>query len=306
MVDLHIHTINSDGDFSTIEILKEAELKGIKYIAFADHNNINAYSDLENIDVPSIYKGTIVIAAELEFCYQGRLFDMLAYGPDLEILKQSELIQKGMVHSTIEGETIILNRLKEICDKLGIKYTKDLCINNAYNMANDVLLDDILQYPENKEILTRMNILDRSTFYRKHFCEPTSPFYIDKTQNAFSLEYVCNLIHEAGGKAFFAHPFVYHLDNIVEIMDMLRERNLIDGIECAHRKHSPEQIEFLINYCDKYKLLKSGGSDKHTASHNLGYANNGKYQIQNSLVESWINGIRTYNISSHEIETLKK
>ncbi len=80
MIDLHIHTTNSDGDFSTIEILKEAELKGIKYLAFADHNNINAYSDLNKLDIPSIYSGTIIIGVELEFCYKGRLFDMLGYG----------------------------------------------------------------------------------------------------------------------------------------------------------------------------------------------------------------------------------
>ncbi len=210
-----------------------------------------------------------------------------------------------MVHSTIEGETNILNHLKEVCDKLGIKYSKDLSIKNAYNMANDVLIDDILLYPENKVILDRMNIIDRSTFYRKHFCEPTSPFYIDQTKNAFSLEYVCNLIHEAGGKAFFAHPFVYHLDNIVEIMDMMRQNNLIDGIECAHRKHKPEQIEFLISYCNLHNLLKSGGSDKHTANHDLDYANNGNYQIDESLVEPWINNVRTYNQDIQNIQ-LKK
>ena len=26
---------------------------------------------------------------------------------------------------------------------------------------------------------------------------------------------------------------------------------IIDGIECAHRKHDSEQIDFLINYCNK-------------------------------------------------------
>ena len=48
-------------------------------------------------------------------------------------------------------------------------------------MANDVLIDNILEFPENKEILDKMNIIDRSTFYRKHFCEESSPFFIDKT-----------------------------------------------------------------------------------------------------------------------------
>ena len=213
MIDLHTHTINSDGDFTPEEILKKAELIGIKYLSFTDHNNVNAYNDLDKVDINKLFSGTIVIGVELEFCYKGRLFDMLGYGLDLSVMKSSELIKKGQIHSTIEGQTSILNKLKEVCDKLNIKYSPILKIENSYNMANDVLLGDILQYKENERILNDMGITDRTTFYRKHFCNPMSPFYINQTANAFSLEYVCNLIHEAGGKAFFAHPFVYGLDD---------------------------------------------------------------------------------------------
>lgn len=298
MIDLHIHTVNSDGDFTPEEILKKAELNGIKYISFTDHNNINTYADLDKLNVASLFSGVIVTGVEFEFCYKGRLFDMLGYGVDLSVLKSSKIIKNGMIHSTVESETSVLNRFKEVCDSLNIKYSPDLKIDNAYNMANDVILDDIIQHKENVDILNSMGIIDRSTFYRKHCCEPTSPFYIDKTQNAFSLEYVCNLIHSASGKAFFAHPFVYHLDNIVDMMDMMVSNKLIDGIECAHRKHTDEQIAFLINYCDENGILKSGGSDLHTSNNHIGHANNGMYIIDETLVSPWIKHIKTYSSNS--------
>ena len=52
-------------------------------------------------------------------------------------------------------------------------------------------------------------------------------------------------------------------------------------------------------YCDSNSLLKSGGSDLHTANHDIGYANNGKYSIEEDLVLPLIKKIKTYNSNSH-------
>ena len=219
MIDLHIHTTNSDGEFSVVQILERATSKGLNIISITDHNNINAYDELNNIDVKEIYNGKIVIGVELEFVYKGRLFDMLGYGIDLNVKKNSEIIKEGFVHSTVEGQAKILDELKSVCDKLGIKYSENLEITKPNYMANDVLVDDILKYPDNQNFLNSINIVDRSSFYRKHFCEPSSPFYIDQTEGKKDIFYVTSLIHQAGGLAFLAHPFVYNLPNIKETLD---------------------------------------------------------------------------------------
>lgn len=43
MIGLHVHTSNSDGDFTTLETLIEAEKQGIEILSIRDYNNINAY-----------------------------------------------------------------------------------------------------------------------------------------------------------------------------------------------------------------------------------------------------------------------
>lgn len=294
MIDLHTHTINSDGDFTTEEVLIEAGKKGIDILSITDHNNIKAYDDMKTIPIEKYYNGKIIVGSELEFVKDGRLFDMLGYGMDLDKLRNTEIIKNGMVHSTIEGETKILNQLKSICDKLGIIYSKDLHIESANNMANDVLLDDIITYKENKDILDELGIYDRSTFYRQHFCEPKSPFYIDQTKGKYDVFYVSKVIRESGGKTFLAHPFVYKLPNLKEFLDELVSNNLIDGIECEHRKHTEEQIEWIKNYCDEHGLLKSGGSDRHTINHLIGHSNNNKKEIEEELVKDWIYDIEPF------------
>lgn len=292
MIDLHTHTIHSDGDFKTEEILKNAEENNISILSISDHNNINAYDDLKDSNVRNIFSGKIIVGCELEFQKDGRLFDMVGYGFDIDKLKETEIIKEGMIHSTIEGQTKILNELKSVCDKLGIVYSNNLEIKNANNMANDVLLDDILTHSENKEILDKMNIYDRTTFYRQHMCEPKSPFYIDQTEGKFDVFYVVDVIRKAGGKAFLAHPFVYKLLNLKEFLDDLIDKNLLDGIECEHRKHNEEQIEWIKKYCDEHNLLKSGGSDKHTIDHLIGHSNRNQRIINEELISDWINDIK--------------
>ena len=289
MIDLHTHTINSDGDFTTLETLIEAEKNKIEILSITDHNNITAYDDLKKIPVKEIYSGKMITGVELEFAKDGRLFDMLGYGFDLDLLKNTEIIKQGMIHSTIEGQTKILNKLKLICNKLGIKYSSDLSIKSANNMANDVLLDDILTYKENKVALDQLGIYDRTSFYREHFCEPKSPFYINETDGKFDVFYVAKVIHDAGGKTFLAHPFVYKLPNLKEFLDELVSNKLLDGIECEHRKHTLEDIKWIKEYCDTHGLLKSGGSDRHTEKHLIGHASNNQKIIDKSLVSEWIN-----------------
>ena len=47
MVDMHIHTIYSDGDKTIEEVLKKCEEKKLEYISITDHNSVGAYFELE-------------------------------------------------------------------------------------------------------------------------------------------------------------------------------------------------------------------------------------------------------------------
>lgn len=47
MIDLHIHSSNSDGKYSVKEILQMAEAKQISAISFCDHNVLRSISRIE-------------------------------------------------------------------------------------------------------------------------------------------------------------------------------------------------------------------------------------------------------------------
>ena len=287
MIDLHLHTKNSDGDFSVLEILEKAKENKLEVISITDHNNVDAYAELTK--VRDVYKGKIISGTELCFVHDGLVMEVLGYGFDLNKLTAKELLKKGFLPSTIENETKNLNLLKLACDKLNIIYSKDLKITTHNYYANDVIVDDILTYSENKEILKALEIIHRNSFYRKHVLNRESPFFIDFTAGKGDLSYVSNIIREAGGKCFLAHTFVYGLKEPKKFLEYAVSINAIDGIECYHRRHGEEQIDFLLDFCDKNNLLKSGGSDYHHSKHSIGYADRGRIKIPYDIIDDWIN-----------------
>jgi len=289
MIDLHTHTNNSDGELSTKELLTLAQDNKIEMLAISDHNNINAYNDLK--DFRYIFKGKIVPAVELEFAYDGLLMDMLGYGIDLEKIKNTEIMIRGLIHSTVERESVSLDNYKSICDKLGIIYSENLLIPGDNFMANDVIVDNILIYVENKKILNDLGIFDRTTFYRNHVLNKKSPFFVDLTKNKYDIFYVTDIIRKSGGKCFLAHVFVYNLNDPKKFLDYIVSLNIIDGIEFYHHKHLKEQIQFLLKYCDEHKLLKSGGSDYHNHNYFLGRASKGSIIIEDKIIENWIDDV---------------
>ena len=65
MIDLHMHSTNSDGTDSVIDLLKKAEEKNLDYISITDHDTCNGYDELEKIDVKEYYNGKIIPGIEI-------------------------------------------------------------------------------------------------------------------------------------------------------------------------------------------------------------------------------------------------
>ncbi len=92
-VNLHIHTVCSDGQATPSEILRQAKEKGYKYVSISDHNTLNAYFSNEII-------GSDIIIPAVEFdVWCGYVFmHLLAYGIDVnneELQKFCAKTKKG-------------------------------------------------------------------------------------------------------------------------------------------------------------------------------------------------------------------
>ena len=78
MIDLHIHTdASSDGQHSPREIFEMARAKGLRAIAFADHNSIDHVA--EGLKLVEEFRLEFLPGLELNTFYNGLDLHLLAY-----------------------------------------------------------------------------------------------------------------------------------------------------------------------------------------------------------------------------------
>lgn len=264
MVDLHIHTTESDGHDTPKEILEKAEKLKLSIISITDHESCSAYDMLDKEEVSKIFSGKVIKGIELKSCYNGRIIDILGYGIDTKIINEYlEDVYKEKTHAFLQSKYLksFYDQAKEI--NLKLAPINELVWNPEKDWASLTFYNEIKKYKENYDKLPEDLLRDFETF-RTYYHDEKTLFYIDKTGDYPTPDMVIKNIHKAGGKAFLAHIYRYEWieDKIVFINDFINEFKL-DGIECFYSSFTVEQSKKLVDYCEKNKLLISGGSDYH-------------------------------------------
>lgn len=292
MIDLHIHTNNSDGNATAKEILEKANEIGLTYISITDHESCGAYKELKNINVKEFYKGKIITGVELKSMYKGRIIDILGYNIDVEKMdKWLNDFYKDKSHKDVQ--TKYLKKHCDTCKKLGIKVKpiEKIEWDPEHDWANPTIYREIKSYKENENKLPK-EVWEDFNVFRHHYCyNSKSEFYIDKSEDYPSVEQTISVIHEAGGKAFVAHAYIYKWaeDKKAFIKDLL-DNYEFDGMECYYSKFTKEQIQYVLEECKKRKLYCSGGCDYHGNSNcpeiELGIGK-GEFSIPDDLIKDW-------------------
>lgn len=263
MIDLHTHTTYSDGASSVIELLENAEKKGISVLSITDHNTAMAYEELENLDIKKYYSGKIIPGIELNTKILGIPIEILGYNIDY---KKTNEILKSVYISAEERNKIEVRRLYEKCLSAGIILDEN-CLNNfdGKSFASKFIQNEIKKYSENINIISEDALADTKVFYRKYMSNPKEILYVEMDDFVPDFEVASNVVRQAGGLVFLPHIFEYR-ENSAKILDFILKNHKIDGIECFYTTFSEEQKEFLINLCKTRGLYMSGGSDYHGAN----------------------------------------
>jgi predicted metal-dependent phosphoesterase TrpH len=262
--DLHIHSNCSDGSDSPDEILRKAEQLGLRVISITDHDNCDAYNDLD----PSLFGGKIITGIEMQAYFKGISIELLGYGFDVAKM-QSSLKNLYPPFEVVNKEE--LRRLHDRCVCLGMKFAPNTVEN--YNKgkcfyATEYLHGEMCAFPENMAFVPDAESWGQENiFFKRHTSNPNSPFYIDLSDLIPRAEKVIAVIHEAGGKVFVPHIYQYG-ENADALLTGLVSGCDIDGIECRHPSFTQEQTDYLLDLCEQKKLLVSGGSDYHGANRN--------------------------------------
>lgn len=293
MIDLHMHTYFSDGTDTEVEILKNAQAKGLQIISITDHNTAKAYDALEKIDINSYYSGRIIPGIELNTKVLKVPIEILGYGIDYKKMndKVKELYVAAEKRNKIECE-----RLYKKCLEIGIKLEKD-CLEryDGKVFTSKYIQEEIKKFSENEKIVPSEFLNDTKTFYRKYMSNPKGPLYVEMDDLVPEFNDAANLIKECGGLVFIPHIFEYR-ENSEKILEYILKNYKIDGIECYYTTFTNEQTERLVKLCAEKKLYTSGGSDYHGKAKpnvNLG-SGFGNMNIDENIINDWLDKIVFY------------
>lgn len=261
MLDLHIHTnASSDGIHTPEEIFSMvAKISNIPpvVIAFADHNSTDSVN--EGIRLSRDSKIPFISGVEMDSSLKGEDVHILGYfidhkaPPLIDFLKA---LRRELIGQTDEKVKLL--------NEIGFVLTTEDVLSESGGKppTGRSFLMALTKGKENSddERLNRYIDGDRSD-------SPSLNFYLDFLSGGkpahvpvetATTKVVIEIIHEAQGLAFLAHPVEYTPDVIDEVIDMG-----IDGIEAYSGHHDEKTDKFFDEFARKRGLLISAGSDFH-------------------------------------------
>ncbi|MDU3805122.1 MAG: PHP domain-containing protein [Finegoldia magna] len=237
MIDMHVHSTESDGRLSIEEIQKTSNKNHIDEIAITDHDILMSAD-------PELCNTNIIKAVEFGITYKNKEVHILGYYVD----SSNENLRK-ISELAINDRANRIDIFEKNFAKFGIKIDKEKVLN--YSKDKVFSRSNLAQY------LVDINICKNKNEAFNEYLSPKGKCYVAKSFT--SLQNIIDSIKSANGVCVLAHPITLNDDNIVdEIIEMG-----IDGIEVINSKHSFTDIKKYLNIAIKNKLIYTAGSDCH-------------------------------------------
>ncbi len=265
MIDLHTHTVYSDGADTPETLLRGAAQAGLTHLSITDHNSVGAYRDPAAVHWRDLFPGKLIRGIEITCMYEGEIVEVLGYGYDLDKL---EALLPQVVLPFREKQLREAELIGDAFDRAGVAYDRSaIGFDPDRESSRKSYLRELVKTPENLRFLTDPRSAEKSSrFTRQEIYNPASPLYVDESSLYPTLAQGAGAIHDCGGIALLAHLYIYaHAPRFRSRLRAIVEENKLDGVECAHSEFAPGQIADLEGFCRKEGLLMSGGSDYHGA-----------------------------------------
>lgn len=269
-VDMHMHSVYSDGDLTPNELIKMAYKNNIGTISITDHDTLKGLKKIvtgyrhEEADYVKVIPG-IELSAKTD---RGRMH-ILGYDFDINDKALNDKMNE-LKNNSIYSVISIINQLKIdygiVFDSSDIK---DL-FSNVGNIGRPHVAKLLIKYGYVNGVQEAFDKYLADAYNKTSF-----------SNKGISYIECINLIKNAGGISVLAHPNQLLL-NDDDLEDKIKEMvsNGLDGIEVYHSGHSKEETKKYLEIANKYNLLISGGSDYHGKSVkpdiNIGETSNGK------------------------------
>ncbi len=249
MIDLHTHSIFSDGSFTPEQLAHTAASIGLSALALTDHDTIDGLSCFlracENYGVRG------VPGVEISLEVPDGSMHLLGYFIDHQHPALNQHLDKLKAGRDYRNRKIL-----EQVNALGMPLTMEEVA--AYAGGDNVgRLHFALALVERGYARTKDEAFER-------YLGKGKPGYAERAR--LTPAQGVGIIRQAGGLAVLAHPFTLHLGKqaLDTLVGELAAAGL-QGIEVLYPQHNPKMIKQYSALAQRYNLVITGGTDFHGA-----------------------------------------
>ena len=247
-IDLHTHSIHSDGTFTPRELLELARDRGLSTVALSDHDTTagldEAFAAGDELGVE------VVPAVEFSTVRDGEGVHILCYCMDPDHPAFAEELARLRDDRFRRGEKMV-ERLQSLGYPISFERV------NAIAQGGNIIRPHVAQALVEAGIVPTLK-----DAFSEELIGSGGRAYVEK--HALRPVEAMELIHRAGGVCVLAHPGTWREASPVpdDLIDELTEAGL-DGIEAAHPEHTPEVEGRYVQMAEDRGLFWTGSSDCH-------------------------------------------
>ena len=253
-VDLHLHSIYSDGTASPSELAAMAAQHSLSAISLTDHDTVEGTFELQ--EQARRHNLTVIPGLEISADHDGTPVHILGYGIDpasAELQQWLIPLQEGRSQRNAR----IISKMRQLGHVIGPDELRSVSgLGQAGRPHIARLLVDKGIVSSINEAFTRYLRRGGSAWFGRF---------------AYSTAESIAMIHRAGGLAVLAHPgqILLKSGTLPLLIARLADYGL-DGLEVYYPAHQPAVHKRLKVLARKYALVVTGGSDYH--GHNKKYS----------------------------------
>ncbi len=247
MIDLHFHSVFSDGDRTPEELAAQGHTQGLTAMALTDHDTTEGVARF--LDACRREGIGAVSGVEISAEYNPGTLHMLGYGFDLA----NESLQEALI------------RIRDGRNSRNVQIIRRLQSAGCAITLEEVEAEaggDVVGRPHIALVLEKKGyVKDKQEAFDRYLAKG-KPGYVPRFR--LTPEDSIALIRQAGGVAVLAHPFSLELsaDALRELVHRLAQAGL-GGIEVFYSEHNSDQIRQYGSLAEELGLLVTGGSDYH-------------------------------------------
>lgn len=242
-VELHCHSVYSDGTLTPAELVARAVKSGVALLVLTDHDSVSGAADLKAAgDAAGL---ATRLGIEINCAGEGSAdrVHVLGYGFDPK--------SPGFAERLVEFRERRTERARRMVDKL-----RALGHAIEYDMVRSAAHETVGR-PHVADALRRIGVVKSRKEAFDRFLAKDKPGFVE-SMGPSPAEAIA-LIRDAGGTPCLAHPQTAGKE--ADLDELWRAG--LQAVEVNYSGHTPSQVRAYGDWADSKKLVRAGGSDYH-------------------------------------------